>query len=240
MKVRQLAVTQLVSPLEGKDFVWPSHGEILRVQRQTFEQKQPDDNLPNCHFDQEDMLYKTEDDKIWIPSQAGDLQQRLLVVAHAGASGHFGADTTLSTLRQTFGWDTIESDVKVFVGNCLHCMAVGGVRVPRPLGETVHATKPNELLHFDFLTLPTGANGANYVLVLRDDMSGYVELIDSPTATAEVAAMGLLDWFKRFGVVAIWVSDQGAHFKNQVMEHLRKAVGAHHHFTIHGPMVQWR
>jgi hypothetical protein len=37
-------------------------------------------------------------------------------------------------------------DVKVFVQNCLHCVAtVLGEKVPRPLGTQLHAIKPNEL-----------------------------------------------------------------------------------------------
>jgi hypothetical protein len=43
-------------------------------------------------------------------------------------------------------------DVKVFVQNCLHCVAtIPGHKVPRPLGPQLLATKPNEILHFDFL-----------------------------------------------------------------------------------------
>jgi hypothetical protein len=38
------------------------------------------------------------------------------------------------------------------VQNCLHCVAtIPGDKVPRPLGTQLHATKPNETLHFDFL-----------------------------------------------------------------------------------------
>jgi hypothetical protein len=43
-------------------------------------------------------------------------------------------------------------DVKVFVQNCLHCVAtIPGDKVPRPLGTQIYAIKPNEILPFDFL-----------------------------------------------------------------------------------------
>jgi hypothetical protein len=43
-------------------------------------------------------------------------------------------------------------DVKVFVQNCLNCVAtIPGDKVPRPLGTQLHAIKPNENLHLDFL-----------------------------------------------------------------------------------------
>ena len=39
-----------------------------------------------------------------------------------------------------------------FVEQCLHCMdSKAGEKVPRPLGETVHGTRPGEVLYFDYL-----------------------------------------------------------------------------------------
>ncbi|OWZ04248.1 Chromodomain protein [Phytophthora megakarya] len=40
-----------------------------------------------------------------------------------------------------------------------------------------------------------------------------------------------MDWFATFGVCLAWVSDQGTHFKNEVIKALQHALGAHHHFT---------
>jgi hypothetical protein len=43
-------------------------------------------------------------------------------------------------------------DVKVFVQNCLHCIAtIPGDKVTRPLGTQLHASRPNKILLFDFL-----------------------------------------------------------------------------------------
>ncbi|KAE9283339.1 hypothetical protein PF008_g27431 [Phytophthora fragariae] len=76
-----------------------------------------------------------------------------------------------------------------------------------------------------------GEGGLKYVLVLKDGMSGYVELVACLQATADTAYRALIDWFKRFGVVHQWTSDQGAHFRNQIIEQLQRALGAHHHFV---------
>ncbi|KAL3670077.1 hypothetical protein V7S43_004393 [Phytophthora oleae] len=64
-------------------------------------------------------------------------------------------------------------------------------------------------------------------------MSGFVELVERGAATARETADALLAWFKRFGVVIMWVSDRGAHFKNEVIELLRKALGGAHHFVTY-------
>jgi IS30 family transposase len=115
--------------------------------------------------------------------------------------------------------------------------ALHSSRAKESYGPALHATKPNELLHWDFLTLPQSETGAKYVLVLRDDMSGFVEFTECSEATAEMVLAALMDWFSRFGVVYTWVTDQGTHFKNQLIEHLRKQLGVHHHFTR--PYCPW-
>ncbi|KAG9408722.1 hypothetical protein AC1031_022134 [Aphanomyces cochlioides] len=62
-------------------------------------------------------------------------------------------------------------------------------------------------------------------------MSGFVRLWPSETSDATSTANGLLDSFTTFGYVHTWVSDSGSHFKNEVIDKLRKAAGARHHFT---------
>jgi hypothetical protein len=59
-------------------------------------------------------------------------------------------------------------DVKVFVQNCLHRVAtIPGDKVLR---TQLHATKPNEILHFDFLYIGLSRDGKyEYLLLLKDD-----------------------------------------------------------------------
>ncbi|KAH9184502.1 hypothetical protein AeNC1_013522, partial [Aphanomyces euteiches] len=135
-----------------------------------------------------------------------------------------------------FEWRTTKTDVKGFVSACLHCMVVDGESVPQPWGEAMHATKPNGLIHFDWVSFPQAANGVKNVLVIKDDMSGFVRLHASSTATSAETAAALMEWFSLFGVVTTWVSDCGSHFKNEVIDAMRRMFGAHHHFvTPHCP-----
>ncbi|GMF31124.1 unnamed protein product [Phytophthora fragariaefolia] len=109
---------------------------------------------------------------------------------------------------------------------------LGVVRmISRPFGEALHDSAPNEVLHFDFLSLPASTTGAQYVLILKDDMRGFCELIVCPDPTAESACRCLMDRFMRFGPVPQWVSDRGTHFKNKILGLLRKSYGSAHHFT---------
>ena len=66
-----------------------------------------------------------------------------------------------------------------FVRQCLHCADTrSGDVVPRPPGETVHGTAPNEVVHFDYLHVggsgPQASQGLpenggfRYILVIMD------------------------------------------------------------------------
>lgn len=70
-----------------------------------------------------------------------------------------------------------------------HCERQG-TKTPR---RNAGGTQPNKLLHFDFLMMLQGTDGAKYVLVLKDGMSGFVELIPCPAATSAEASKDLLD-----------------------------------------------
>ncbi|KAH9105630.1 hypothetical protein AeMF1_018616 [Aphanomyces euteiches] len=169
--------------------------------------------------------------RIWVPDDAVDLQQRLCVIAHQGAAGHRRVAATVKSVSDKFRWATLAQDVETFVKACLHCMQVDGDVVPRPLGSTLHAEKPNELIHFDWLSMPMSTSGLKHVLVIKDDMSGFVHLFPAESADATSTATALMGWFTLYGCVETWVTDGGSHFKNEVVEKIRKMVGAHHHIT---------
>jgi hypothetical protein len=81
---------------------------------------------------------------LWIPECAVELQLRFCVEAHCRSAEHKAYEATLGAIKEYVAWTTMDKDVKVFVQNCLHCVAtIPGDKVPRPLGTQLHATKPN-------------------------------------------------------------------------------------------------
>jgi transposase InsO family protein len=127
----------------------------------------------------------------------------------------------------------MRSDILDFAKSCIHCLVTtGGSRVPRPLGEALHADKPNVVLHFDFLNVGKSSSGPIYILVLRDDTSGYVWLWPCEHAEAASTVDALTTFLAAFGVCTTWVSDQGSHFKNYLVEGLGQALRTRHHFTL--------
>jgi transposase InsO family protein len=100
---------------------------------------------------------------------------------------------------------------------------------------TRHATRPHEVIHFDYAYVcaakPATAHGYEHVLVIMDEFSKFVHLIPTESADAETTVRALLEWMARYGIVRNWVSDQGTHFLNKVVEKLSARLEAEHHFT---------
>lgn len=71
-----------------------------------------------------------------------------------------------------------------------------------------------------------------YVLVIKDDFSGYAWLSSTTSATAAHAAETLSRWQRTFTAPVYWVSDQGAHFINAVMSDMADAFNIKHRPTV--------
>lgn len=127
----------------------------------------------------------------------------------------------------------MENDVSSFIGNCLHCLVSRtGEKIPRPLSLTLHGTKPNEVLHIDYLYMGnSGSQMFSYLLVIKDDFSSFVWLFPTSSATSDAAADALATWVSTFGCIDWVLSDQGVHFKNELLKTLSKFLKFSHHFT---------
>lgn len=166
---------------------------------------------------------------VWLPLDADDLKVKLLIIAYAGSSGHRGAETTRNLLREHFTWTRLRQDATDFVAGCLFCiLSKTGLKIPRPLAMTLHASSPNEVLHFDYLYLGASVDDEKYVLVLKDDLSSYAWIEPTNSASAEHAAACLARWTRTFSAPATWVSDQGGHFINETLRQLATVYNISH------------
>lgn len=130
----------------------------------------------------------------------------------------------------------MQRDIGVFCRTCLQCMCTtGGHTIPRPLRDTLHADKPNQILHFDYFHVRKPSEDtpdeAQYVLVLMDGFSRFVLLTPFADATADNTVTAIMHWISLFGVPKTFISDQGSHFQNQVVGRLSQRLTIQHHFT---------
>ena len=123
-------------------------------------------------------------------------------------------------------------DVSTLVRGCLRCMMTrAGEVIPRPLGSALHGSKPNEVIHMDFLFMGPGRDEKKYILIIRDDLSSYIWLWPTAACTSEAAADALCVWLGVLGNMVWLVTDQGSHFKNRLLAALISEIKVHHHFT---------
>ena len=103
-----------------------------------------------------------------------------------------------------------------------YCLVCYGEHLPRTfkrkMGQQIYGTKRNAVLHLDFLYVKK----AEYVLSVRDDLSGKTEWFFSTIADAIVAGDAILWWRARYGLRSdtVIVTDGGSHFANSLIKEL--------------------
>lgn len=132
----------------------------------------------------------------------------------------------------------MSEDVDMFVSSCIHCLSTkGGGKVPHPLGQALLGTKPNELVQFDYIELGASRTGENYVLMVRDDHSGYSWSYRASRKDSETASNSLPDWSATFRAPLGLIFDGPTHFKNETLRLLSKGLRSPHNFTL--PYCAW-
>ena len=222
VKVRTMRVPNIPN---FDNIEWTSVSEIARKQVESISELRDNDiDFSYLNYDEDKQVWLMND-KIWIPDE--DLATRLMTIGHAGSAGHRGFDSTFRAISSRFSWKGIKDDIARFTESCLHCLRGHPSLVPRPLGEQVHGTRPNEVLHFDYAKVYD-----KYVLIIRDDLSGFIHLRFTASAEARHVVQCLLEWVSDFGIPKMFVSDQGSHFKNKVTAILSKMLHIEHHFVV--------
>ncbi|OWY93050.1 hypothetical protein PHMEG_00037692 [Phytophthora megakarya] len=96
----------------------------------------------------------------------------------------------------------------------------------------------NERLHMDYLFLGDTYDSTKYVLVLKYEPTHFCELIAADSAGSDVVVAVILDWFKRLGLPETWETDNGSHFKAEVMSSLCERLKANLSFVpVYTPWI---
>ena len=66
---------------------------------------------------------------------------------------------------------------------------------------------------------------------MKDDFSGFVELISATAADHFAVADALVQWYSRFGMPLMHVSDQGSHCKDKVIKEFNRILQINHRMT---------
>ncbi|KAG6616303.1 uncharacterized protein IUM83_03561 [Phytophthora cinnamomi] len=221
-------------PLADEQFIFPKRADLHAAQLAASRERS---RLQHASEEEDGVV--TVDNRPWVPTNAKDLLARIFVVAHCGSQGHRGQDAMALVLKERFYTVNLDDKVAKFVRQCLLCKHFKGPRqIPRPYGPLLTPTQRNEVVHWDFLSLGDGFGDSKYLLVVKDGISHFCELFPCATPTAYVAAESLTLWYARYGLPQTLKSDQGTHFRNEMVKHLAARLKMELHFTpVYSPWL---
>ena len=137
------------------------------------------------------------------------------------AAGHQGAERTRLKIKDKFWWRNMGTHIKNYVATCGACnrnkKPNRHAKVPL---TSYQAGAPMERVHLDFLgPLPKTSQGNEYVLMMVDQFTKWVECVPLPSQTAEVTAHAAVqEFFTRFGCPFQIHTDQGRNFESQLFK----------------------
>ncbi|CAF4520551.1 unnamed protein product [Rotaria magnacalcarata] len=171
---------------------------------------------------------------IYLPSSMID---SLLKACHDDpmTGAHFSTDRMYYKILNLFWWPGMKSSIQDYVKSCQLCKQFnisrnrkyGHLRsIPQPEG-------PFALVGIDYCgPLPITPRDNQYVLVVTDYFTRYITAIALPNCTAVTTAQALFnEYFCKFGIPSIILSDQGTHFQNTLMANLQKLIGYNHIYS---------
>ncbi len=183
--------------------------------------------------------FRLRSNVIWRQTEEGKLllvipesaHQTVLSACHDPPSmGHQGIDRTKARLQNRYFWYGLSKSVRQYVQMCAVCNKhkKPNRHAKFPL-TCFQAGTPMERVHLDFLgPLPKTARGNEYVLMMVDQFTKWVECIALPSQTAEVTAhAAVTEFFSRFGCPFNIQTDRGSNFESQLFTSVCELLHVH-------------
>ena len=149
------------------------------------------------------------------------------------AGGHLGIEKVMAAMKQKYHWPRMHQDIYDYIHSCDTCQRVKQDQHNRPPPLTsMPVDGPFERWHIDFLKLSKTSEGFQYVLLVVDSFTRWVEAFPMKTQDSfEVARVLFEQIFSRFGAPHKIVSDLGKQFTSNLVMALCEIFNVKRHFT---------
>ena len=157
---------------------------------------------------------------------------KVLESCHASPYGghHGGERTAHKVLQSGFFWPSLFKDSIAFVKGCDKCQRLGTIsrRHEMPLSNILEV-EIFDVWGIDFMVPFPPSSGNQYILVIIDYVSKWVEAVALPTNDSRVVIKFIKKYiFTRFGTLRAILRDGGKHFINHLVKNLLAKYGIHH------------
>jgi cleavage and polyadenylation specificity factor subunit 1 len=155
---------------------------------------------------------------------------------HSTISGHAGVKTTIRRLRER----GISVDAKLvkwvreYIDHCPTCQRNARVNVSYNLTAFTRSSyKPMDIINIDTIgPLPKDKDGFEYILVLIDCFTRWIELYPIRDVSALTCAKALFEFSGRYGIPVKLRSDRGTQFVNEIIQEFTSLLGIDHEVTM--------
>jgi transposase InsO family protein len=154
---------------------------------------------------------------------------------HNSIAGHFGVEKTMSRLRELNVKEPhMRSMVRTLIRQCTHCQ-LAGLQRDTTKADLFHTstTHPMARLNVDTIgPFKKDDKGNEYILVIIDTFTRWVELFPIQSTHGKDAAFCIYDHIARFGIPNQFLSDNGSQFMNDMVQTLIAMMGIESLTTI--------
>ena len=153
---------------------------------------------------------------------------RHLVVTEYHNVAHFGTDKVYSILKDRYYWPRMYNYFKSFSQSCETCQKTKSTTSPpkAPLVSMFIPKAPMQFLSIDLAYLPKDDKGYQYLLLIGDIFSKYVQAVPLKNETTPTIFDSLLRrWIYIHGCPFYLLSDQGTNVGGEVMTAICNKLG---------------
>lgn len=167
---------------------------------------------------------KVVKNKIYIPKL---LIKDVLTQAHAP---HFGVKKTYAKVNRFYYWSGMYKDTKSFCANCARCLE----HKPKPNRTKFNLIKKSHLAPGEFVSLdivgrlPRSWDNKNYIVTIIDQYSRFLEAIPLQNALSGTLIKALEQYFARFGLCKVILTDNGTNVCSNEFESFLKTLNIQH------------
>ncbi len=164
---------------------------------------------------------------VWVVPRR--MRPDLLKLSHNDpSSGHMGVNRCVERLQQRYYWPGMASEVQLWIAECETCdRRKSPVSPHKSPMKSIEVGHPMELWAMDILgPLPLTARGNQYILVMSDHFTKWVEAVPLANQRANTVAKAFVDEVvTRHGVPRKILTDQGRNFEAELMRQVLHLLG---------------